>query len=213
MKPAAASRRDCRRQSEKKKLLFAAAAALASGGEERARAATQGNALFKPLRRPLLRMNCEQRVCSCRLRGQLGRSIGQRAARAGDENNIGTLQIWRRPLPLPKKKTPPAFSTAKMARSSVFAFIGVCLAVVAAGSGSVSGKGTRSCELGIATERNNCIWLERERAAELSLSLSLLFSSLCSPRPPPLPPPPFYPIQSTAAPTRTLLDKAGGEGE
>ena len=179
MKPAAASRRDCRRQSEKKKLLFAAAAALASGGEERARAATQGNALFKPLRRPLLRMNCEQRVCSCRLRGQLGRSIGQRAARAGDENNIGTLQIWRRalfrltcprppppPLPLPKKKTPPAFSTAKMARSSVFAFIGVCLAVVAAGSGSVSGKGTRSCELGIATERNNCIWLERERAAE-----------------------------------------------
>ena len=199
---------------------------MASGGEERARAATQGNALFKPLRRPLLRMNCEQRVCSCRLRGQLGRSIGQRAARAGDENNIGTLQIWRRalfrltfppppppPLPLPKKKTPPAFSTAKMARSSVFAFIGVCLAVVAAGSGSVSGKGTRSCELGIATERNNCIWLERERAAELSLSLSLLFSSLCSPRPPPLPPPPFYPIQSTAAPTRTLLDTAGGEGE
>lgn len=97
-----------------------------------------------------------------------------------------------------------------MARSSVFAFIGVCLAVVAAGSSSVSGKGTKG--LGIATEKIAC---ERKRKRDLlgPLSLFFLFAHLGL-SPPPPPPPFFYPILSkTAAPARSLLEKAGGEGE
>ena len=112
-------------------------------------------------------------------------------------------------LSLKKKITStPAFSTAKMARSSVFAFIGVCLAVVAAGSSSVSGKGTKGFE--IATEEIALHARERkERPPRHALSFPF-----CSPQP-------FSSSSSillsnsskTAAPARSLLEKAGGEGE
>jgi len=104
---------------------------------------------LNPLQRPLLLVNSEQRNFPRRLIRNLGPSTRQRAARAGDEKTL-EAQIWEEQArlshlnpslsPLLQNKNYLRFSTAKMARSSVFAFIGVCLAVVAAGSNSVSGK-------------------------------------------------------------------------
>ena len=77
-------------------------------------------------------------------------SSGGRATRTQQRKNIGTLRFGERekkrasshllPLLSLSKKNSTSLPTAKMARSSIFAFIGVCLAVVAAGSGSVSGE-------------------------------------------------------------------------
>lgn len=171
---------------------------------------------------PVLRANCTKRSSSCSLRGQLGESSGQRAAQTGDgKKKHWILRFGRakarlvffvsplQPFSKKKKHQHPRFFTAKMARSSVFAFIGVCLAVVAAGSSSVSGKGMKGFE--IATEEIALRAREREERPPRH-ALSFPF---CSPQP-------FSSSSSsillsnsskTAAPARSLLEKAGGEGK